>query len=906
MTFEEVKTLIYNWLRESSELQPNFIIQSFQSAPKPSSDFIMYDPCVTYTEKGMFEKSFTENGLVQTSQDVEITVQIDSFGKNALTIMRKVLKSLNKDSVIDDFLQNGVAIKTDGIIQNLTSLQGIEYIDRRQLDVTVNYTETFTEDLGYFDSIEFDIEIEKNENLETYSPINLSIEKTLQELYNSNIINTSILKPEPLNLNDLSILTIKTNLNNPDLTSTSNDSNTILVPVSNIQVNNRTISSFNVSWVNPLNTSEFLIELSNDDFETILETVTGLSDNYTFTNLDSNTIYQMRIYSITSDGISAYRFIETDTLLFIPNAPTMNSVSNITTTSLQANWSIVSGAINYIVEISANNFVSILETATTDNTYYNFTNLISNTSYKVRVRAVGDAESNNSNSEPALTSSGLIEKIIYSEIAVNGNYRLVKANNDNTNKVYLTSDSYSSIYPKISHDGKKLAFIKEYSTTKSDIMIYDLETNIISNLTNFATNNNYVYGAKWNSNDTKILYAYFAGDTNANPAMVKEINIATQVARTVYTDSSSQSNISPEYSLNDNEIYLTSVNSNGLIKYNIATSYVTFIASGNKYFAHQHPTQNKILYSAGGGVNYEILQREISSGTDTTVYPAYSYNVYPKYSPDANNVIWVSYETGIRQLKKKNLLTNTVTNITSDSITYHYPEWANILESFEDVLNVVLDVQVNSTSVFDNSFFENTVSLISSPSIISTSFGYAVNLDSGSKAIKVLDSSNYEFYNHSTGIFEFRKDNAGTIRLTSKDNGGEQYRFGILPDNTMFWIFASNNYPSISPSYLKFNIDSYSWVTGHNYALFWCLDLDNNTFIIKIKDKDTNIITDLSYTLQSGTQYYSSISDFSELRNGTYDVYIGNDSSSNQPVGAVHRFRLFAKPITSDQATSLL
>lgn len=51
-------------------------------------------------------------------------------------------------------------------------------------------------------------------------------------------------------------------------------------------------------------------------------------------------------------------------------------------------------------------------------------------------------------------------------------------------------------------------------------------------------------------------------------------------------------------------------------------------------------------------------------------------------------------------------------------------------------------------------------------------------------------------------------------------------------------------------------------------------------------------------TLQSGTQYYSSISDFPELRNGTYDIYIGNDSGSSQPVGAIHRFRLFAKQMT--------
>lgn len=535
--------------------------------------------------------------------------------------------------------------------------------------------------------------------------------------------------------------------------------------------------------------------------------------------------------------------------------------------------------------------------------------ILENTTYTYKVKAhhqfIASSGFSNEISVTTDTSSvvTLVEKIFYSEIALNGNYRLVKANPDNTNKVYLTPDTYSSISPRVSHDGKKLAFIKEYSTTKSDIMIYDLETNIISNLTNFATNNNYVYGAKWNSNDTKILFAYFAGDRDSNPASVKQINVITQVATTIYTDSGSQSNISPEYSLNDNEIYLTSTNSNGLIKYNITTSGVTVIAFGNKYFASQHPTQNKILYSAGaGGAYYEILQRDLGSGIDTTVYPASAYNVFPKYSPDGNSVIWVSYETGHDQLKKKNLLTNTTTNLTSDSTTYRYPEWANVLD---DTVRTVLDIKVNNSSVYDNSNLTHTVNLIGSPSIISTASGYAINLDSGNKAIRISDNSDFEFSNHHTGLFEFRKDNAGTIRVVSKDSGGEQYRYGILSDGSMFWIFTSNNYPS-NPSYLKFNTAIYSWIIGRIYKMAWCLDLDTNTFKILIKDTVTNVITDLSYTIETGVQYYSSIADFTEIRNASYDLYIGNDSSSNQPIGAVYNYKLFDRAIDNTGLNALL
>ena len=351
--------------------------------------------------------------------------------------------------------------------------------------------------------------------------------------------------------------------------------------------------------------------------------------------------------------------------------------------NLTITWQTVPEATNYYIEISLNDtFTHLISAGNTGNyteisTYSDFT--INNNNFYARLKAEKNGLFSDWSTVLEINKSNLVEKIIYSEIAVNGNYRLVKANPDNTSKIYLTPDSYTSLHPRVSHDGKKIVFTKEYSASKSDLMILDLVTNTITNLTNFATNNNYVWNPSFNNDDTKILYAYHAGSRSAT-AVIKEMTIATLSSATLYTASGTTDNISPEYNTDNTKLYFS--NTSGLVLFDIATSGITIIDAGNEYFATQHPTQNKIIYSSSvGGINYKLVERDLDINTVTEIYPAYSYNMFARYSPDGNSVIWSSLETGIWQIKKKNLITNAIVNLTSGSVHNLYPEWANILEA---------------------------------------------------------------------------------------------------------------------------------------------------------------------------------------------------------------------------------
>jgi hypothetical protein len=146
-----------------------------------------------------------------------------------------------------------------------------------------------------------------------------------------------------------------------DISLESNPSNLVtqtfnnIDTVSNVSISNLTTTSFNISWNNPINTNEFIIELSDDNFSTILDTITGLGDNYTFTGLSSNTAYQIKIYSLTFEGISDS--IDLD-IITKPIAPTIQVESNITTTSFSANWILPVGITQVKLYVSSDDFTT--------------------------------------------------------------------------------------------------------------------------------------------------------------------------------------------------------------------------------------------------------------------------------------------------------------------------------------------------------------------------------------------------------------------------------------------------------------------------------------------------------------------------------------------------------------------
>jgi phosphodiesterase/alkaline phosphatase D-like protein len=154
--------------------------------------------------------------------------------------------------------------------------------------------------------------------------------------------------------------------------NTSLNSNTITVNTSNtdapiaLAASNFTCTSLNANWGASTGALTYYLDVStNPSFSTFVTGYNNLNVNnvttYNITGLSINTTYYYRVRAVNSCSAS----LNSNTISVItaaPAAPVATPASNITCTSLNANWIASSGAINYYLDCSTDNtFTSFVQ-----------------------------------------------------------------------------------------------------------------------------------------------------------------------------------------------------------------------------------------------------------------------------------------------------------------------------------------------------------------------------------------------------------------------------------------------------------------------------------------------------------------------------------------------------------------
>ncbi len=203
--------------------------------------------------------------------------------------------------------------------------------------------------------------------------------------------------------------------------NTSLNSNTITVitsaPIAPIALpaSNFTCTSFNANWGAVNGAITYYLDVATDAAFTAF--VTGYSNlnvnnvnTYNITGLVVNTTYYYRIRAVNvcSTSLNSNSILVTTSA---PVAPTSSSASNLTCTSLNANWGAVAGATDYFLDVATDAaftaFVTGYSNLNVNNvTTYNVTGLTVNTAYYYRVRAGnGCSVSLNSNTIMIITAA---------------------------------------------------------------------------------------------------------------------------------------------------------------------------------------------------------------------------------------------------------------------------------------------------------------------------------------------------------------------------------------------------------------------------------------------------------------------------------------------------------------------
>jgi hypothetical protein len=141
--------------------------------------------------------------------------------------------------------------------------------------------------------------------------------------------------------------------------------------------------SANISWTAQKDVSSYKIQISLTSNFAVNTEYTTNETSYVLSGLSRHTLYNVRVSSINPDDNSIVGWT-TRTIRTIFEAPTLTSY--ILNRSIDLSWNLTIDNTSYQLQISTNNFTTILTSATVATNNYTFNNLEGEQTYQIRIR----------------------------------------------------------------------------------------------------------------------------------------------------------------------------------------------------------------------------------------------------------------------------------------------------------------------------------------------------------------------------------------------------------------------------------------------------------------------------------------------------------------------------------------
>ncbi|MFN8340232.1 MAG: fibronectin type III domain-containing protein [Cyclobacteriaceae bacterium] len=154
---------------------------------------------------------------------------------------------------------------------------------------------------------------------------------------------------------------------------------------------------FTANWSSVTGASGYALDVSSDNFASLVTgyegALTGDVNTFPITGLGGGIVYQYRLRAVNASGTSSPSASQSQ--LTSPENPVNLSTSDVTSSGFTVTWDIVTGADNYLVDVSTDTNFSVLTVndASTTTPAITLTGLTNATTYFVRVRASNSAGS---------------------------------------------------------------------------------------------------------------------------------------------------------------------------------------------------------------------------------------------------------------------------------------------------------------------------------------------------------------------------------------------------------------------------------------------------------------------------------------------------------------------------------
>lgn len=491
----------------------------------------------------------------------------------------------------------------------------------------------------------------------------------------------------------------------------------------------------------------------------------GLVTTYLVTGLNANSPYYYRVRAYNGGGSSDNS--NTQSLTTAPSVPTATAATNIGNENFYANWSFVSGATSYKLDVNTQS--DFLGTIIYDNedvttTYKNITGLTGGTTYYYRVRSYNGNSSGNSNIITAITLCNAptatdATNVLHNEFTANWNvpaggtpdyYKLDVSISENfTSFVFGFENLTVNATTKVV-DGLTQNTSYYYRVRAINVSGASANSNIISTHT-FAGSN-----TQWTGNISTDWNNY-ENWNNGIPYSITDVIIASAANQPVINNNFACKDltINPDASLTINAGYTLTVNGNYLLKSD-ATGSGSFIDNGSINITGSTTVQSYI-----SELQWHLVSSPVSNATSNTFY-----DIYLKYFTESDSS-WTYIEPTDHPLNVGQGFSAWASDIYTGSTSVNYT--GGTMNTGNKTPTVTFN---------DNPGEGHGWNLIGNPYPSALEWNTSWTTSNIDPTIYVYDGSQYLNWNANTG-------------LGSMTNG-------IIPLAQGFWIKASAASPSLT------------------------------------------------------------------------------------------------------------